>query len=245
MNKRKILAALFACAALTACAGGNTQTGTTTAAPAAETTAVPAAETAETGTDVTLDPRAEEALSAPEVGSFREVENEADLAIYKFSASIPEGFEAAQDDKEGKIYASPDSSIIIRAQNYKDQFQDLATVADNGCATIKVQNMYYQADTEFSEPVNTTVAGFDAIRYDYTVKSYYFVHETDAEGNVVTNADGSAPEGEKTLVGEYCDRVYYFFSDEDVYYFICETKAENKDKMDPIFDAFVESVKIN
>ncbi|MBP0956654.1 MAG: hypothetical protein J5997_04725 [Oscillospiraceae bacterium] len=176
----------------------------------------------------------------------KEVENEEDLAIFKLNCTAPEGYETVIDNAEGKQFVSPLGGIVVKAQNYKEEFQDLEVFADSGCASIKVNNMLYQADTEFSEPIKTTVAGFDAIRYDYTVTSYIFPPVTDENGEYVMDENGQyVLSEEKEINGEYVDRVYYFYSDEDVFYIICEANKENAEAAQAGFDEFIESVTIS
>ena len=175
----------------------------------------------------------------------KEVENEEDLAIFKFNCTLPEGYEAVIDDKTGKQYVSPLGGIIVKAQNYKEEFQSLETFADSGCASIKISNMLYQSDTEFSEPIKTTVAGFEAIRYDYTVTSYIFPPVTDDKGEYVIDEEGKyVLSEEKELYGEYVNRVYYFYSDEDAFYIICESKKEDSSSAQASFDEFIDSITI-
>lgn len=175
----------------------------------------------------------------------REVENEEDLAIFKFSAELPDGYEIAIDSAEGKQYLSPNGAIIVKAQNFKEEFQSLEIFADQGCAAIKMNNMLFQADTEFSEPVKTTVAGFDAIMYNYTITSYIFKYETDANGENVLDSDGNPIlTDEREIYGEFANRVYYFYSDEDVFYIICESQKDKAEIAAAEFDEFINSVKI-
>ncbi len=173
------------------------------------------------------------------------VENEEDLAIFKFNCTLPEGYETAIDSKEGKNYISPNGSIIVKAQNFKEEFQSLEVFADQGCASIKLGNMMYQADTEFSEPQKTTVGGFEAIKYDYTITAYIFLYETDKNGEQILDDEGNPIiTDEKEIHGEYVNRVYYFYSDEDVFYIICESKKENAEAAAKEFDEFIASVSI-
>ena len=174
------------------------------------------------------------------------VENPEDLAIYKFNVELPEGFKAVIENEEGKQYATENCMVIVKAQNYKEEFQELAVFADQGCAGIKISNMLYQADTEFSEPMDTSVAGFDAIRYDYTVTAYIFPPVTDAAGEYVLDDAGQPVlSEEKELYGEYVNRVYYFYSDEDAFYVICEAPKERSEAAQAEFDAFMENISIS
>lgn len=174
----------------------------------------------------------------------KEVENEEDLAIYKFNCKLPEGYETAIDDSEGKAYVSPYSSITVKARNYKEEYQALDVFADQACAGILMSNAAYQAETNFSDPVKTTVGGFDALRYDYTVTAYIYDYETDSEGNIKADDNGNPVVKSKDIYGEYVNRAYFFYSDEDVFYFICEAQKDSADKAAEDFDKFVESVTI-
>ena len=157
----------------------------------------------------------------------------------------PRTFQAVIDDDTGKQLVSENALIIIKAQNYKDEFVDLAEFADQGCAAIKINNMLYQADTEFSEPQNTTVAGFDAIRYDYTITAYRFLYQTDENGEEIKDENGNpVVSDEKVVEAVYKDSIHYFYSDEDVFYVICETAEENAEALAPVFEEFIASVSI-
>ena len=48
----------------------------------------------------------------------------------------------------------------------------------------------------------------------------------------------------KDVLGEYVNRVYYFYSDEDVFYVICESRKENSEAAAKEFDEFISSVTI-
>lgn len=235
MKRTKKLAAFAAavCILLTGCGKKNDT-------PAEET--APAESVTTTAAETTVDPD-DETIS---VYTGRAVENEEDLAIFKFNVVLPEGYETKIDNAEGKVYVSPYSSMTVKAQNFKEEFQELEVFADSGCAGIKINNMMYQADTEFSEPMKTTVAGFDAIRYDYTVTAYMFKYVEDENGEPILDEEGKPTiTDEKEVIGEYANRVYYFYSDEDVFYIICETSKEDKDKAAKDFDAMIDSITIS
>lgn len=175
----------------------------------------------------------------------KEVENEEDLAIFKFNAVLPDGYETVIDSAEGKQYISPNGLIVVKAQNYKEEFQELEVFADQGCASINISNMLHQADTEFSEPQKTTVGGFDAIKYDYYITAYQYEVETDAEGEIVTDENGAPiTTDERFVIGEYVNRVYYFYSDEDAFYIICESPKVSSEKAAAEFDEFIGSISI-
>ena len=238
---KKALAAVAAvCLIMTGCGKGGEDTAETTEAAKPDFSSV----SADVDSSEDIGFGAEEETVSFYTG--KEVENEEDLAIFKFNCDLPDGFETVIDNAQGKQYSSPFGGIVVKAQNYKEEFQDLEIFADQGCASIKVNNMLYQADTEFSEPIKTTVAGFDAIRYDYTVTSYIFPPVTDENGEYVMDENGQYVLSEdKEINGEYVDRVYYFYSDEDVFYIICEAKKENAEAAQADFDEFIESVTIS
>ncbi|MCM1579415.1 MAG: hypothetical protein NC078_11515 [Ruminococcus sp.] len=174
-----------------------------------------------------------------------EVANEEDLAIFKISFDLPDGWETSIDNSEGKQFLSENGEVVVKAQNFKEEFQELAVFADQGCAGIKMNNMLFQADTEFSDPINTSVAGFDAIRYDYTVTAYIFEYELDDEGNPKTDENGDRIVTAKNVYGEYVNRVYYFYSDEDVFYVICQAPKDKSEAAAPDFDSIIASAKIS
>lgn len=239
---KKTAAGVFAlCMLLTACENQNSniETSVTTAATPAFSVTRPG--------EISPDDAGMEYDDENDISIYtgREVENEEDLAIFKFSADLPEGYETVIDSAEGKQYVSPNGVIIVKAQNFKEEFQSLEIFADQGCAAIKMNNMMYQADTDFSEPIKTTVAGFDAIMYNYTITSYIYRYETDANGENILNDEGNPIlTNERDIYGEYVDRVYYFYSDEDVFYVICESSKEKSKAAAAEFDEFISSVKI-
>lgn len=238
--KKAIAAVAAVCLILTGCgkSGSEEVTETTTAAK-------PDFSTASSGN--ADDSAAADDYEEPiDVYTGKAVENEEDLAIFKFNCTPPEGFETAIDSAEGKQYIAPFGSIVVKAQNFKEEFQALEVFADSGCASIKVNNMLYQADTEFSDPIKMTIAGFDAIRYDYTVTSYIYPPVTDANGEYVMDEnDQYVLSEEKEINGEFVDRVYFFYSDEDVFYIICESTKEDAETAQASFDEFIESITIS
>ena len=172
------------------------------------------------------------------------VENSDDLAIYKFNCTIPNGFVVQEDDDNGRYFASDKASIMIKSQNYKEEFTDLPVFADSAMGKIVYGNMLYQSKTDVSDPIKTKVAGFDAIRYNYDITAYFYNYETDSEGLPVTNADGQYNVLSTEVMNKLSNRVYFFYSDEDVFYVIFETPQEFADEMAPVFDEFIESINI-
>lgn len=164
-----------------------------------------------------------------------DVENEVDRAIYKTSLTLPDGWQITEDSNQGKIYASDNAHLKIQATNYgaDAELTDLDTFADSVAASIKYTNMYLKADTDYSDPVHETVAGDDAVRYDYTVTAYFF--ETDSEGNST---------GEKQVYAYYPGRIYVFYHGTDAYILQFETEEKYLDDANKDFDAIIESFNI-
>ncbi len=177
----------------------------------------------------------------------KEVENEEDLAIFKFNFEAPDGYEVIVDSSEGKYLYNEElgASITVKAQNYKEEFTDLATFADSACANLKLTNMLYQADTDFDDPIDTTVAGFDAVLYYYYVTAYIYTYETDENGDYVLDEDGNAIKtGDKEVYGEFSDCGYFFYSDEDVFYILCEAPKDTAEANFELVAQFIDSITI-
>lgn len=188
----------------------------------------------ENGEDTGTEASAED-IESVTLATVTDVENEADRAIYKASVTVPEGWALLQDTDMGKLYASANASLKIQATNFgaDAELNDLDTMADGAAASISISNMYYQADTEFGDPVHCTVAGQDTVRYDYTVTAYIFT--VDDEGNKT---------GEKEVAAVYKDRLYALYNGTDAYYLMFETAESDYDRMSPVFDEMVESFTI-
>lgn len=240
MNKRKLIAAtLAACMALLMLAGcSETSKGTESS-----DTSSSSSETVVSGDEMT-----EETVS---IATGRVPEKVEDYAIFKYSSTLPEGYEAVEESEVGKLYLNGKAKITVQAQNYKEDYQELSAFAESASATFRVHNMLYQQDTNFGEPVKTTVAGFDAIVYDYEIIAYQFIHdenETTAETSAAeTSADGSETTvtGVKTEVARFKGKLCYFYSDEDVFYVQFESAAEDFEKESAIFDDYLATVKIS
>lgn len=185
------------------------------------------------------------------LGFARFPDNVEDYAIFKFKADAPTGFDTVGDDENGKCYVNGEARLTVVARNFKEDYQSLDIFAESACLTFSIQNMLYHSDTNFSDPVKTTVAGFDAVYYDYEIIAYEFVKdETATEAAVTTAAEGAETEatttdpGVKTEIGRHKGRVVYFYSDEDVFYTMFQTEKENFDKNLPYFEEFLKSVSI-
>ncbi len=149
--------------------------------------------------------------------------------------SLPGGYalQSYTEEQQGKFFANGKSKIIIRAYNYKEDLQELAIWADQACAITKIANITSACDTNYSEPQNVTVLGFDAIKYDYDIVQYEFVpDENDPEKEV------------KSPIGTYKGIAYYFYSDQDAYVIMFDTAEEDWEEQSAAFDEFINDLEI-
>lgn len=231
-NIRRIIAAAAAlamCAALTACGGKDGTEAESTAS--SESTS--ASENAANGEDVNMD----EALSDTATwASTTDVENEVDRAIYKAQVVLPDGWQLLQDTNEGKLYSSAIAMLTIQANNFgaDAELQDLAVFADSAAASIKMNNMFQSADTEFGDPQDATVAGLPAVRYDYTVTSY--IYDYDDDGNRIDDS--------KQVYGVFSDRLYVLYSGTDAYVIRLECRKDDLSEAEADFDSIIEGFSI-
>lgn len=165
-----------------------------------------------------------------------------DYAINKLTnktegETLPGGYQLANYDEalQGKLFANGKSKIIIRAGNYAESFPDLATWAESTSAGIVLSNITNNAaDTLFGDPVETTVCGFDAIRYDYEMIYYEFVG----------NPDDPNGEPVKSEYARALGRNYYFYSEQDVYVVMFDTAKADWDEQLPNFEEFVADLQV-
>lgn len=239
LNKKKLTAEIIALmtvsAALTGCGGsngGDTDTVTESSQETGSYTTADVQGLLDSVSDTTTAPEETEEITFSTV---TDVENEVDRAIYKAQVTLPEGWAIVENSKDGKFYASNLANLSIQAQNYgaDAELSPLETLADSAAASIVMQNMYYQADTDFGEPQETTVAGQPAIRYDYTVTAYIF--DVDDEGNKT---------GERSVFAEYVDRLYVLYYGTDAYCLRFETAKDSYDLVSGEFDEIIESFSV-
>ena len=216
-----ILAALCAAALMTGCSSQDGETDTTTASQA----------------DVTSVPT-EEAEDPFEVTTIAEGD---DYAINKISnktegEEFPGGYKLVNysEEGQGKHFANGGSKVIIRAGNYADSFPDLATWAESTSAGIVISNITNNAaDTNFGDPVEAKICGFDAIYYDYEMIQYEFVENPDD------------PEGDpiKSEYARFMGRNYYFYSEQDVYAVMFDTAKADWEEQLPKFEEFIADLQ--
>ena len=165
-------------------------------------------------------------------------ETEAALAIDKINPrspeeSLPGGYRLFDYDEEnqGKFYLGDMSQVIIRAYNNKEELVDMAAWADNACANLVVSNIVmYARDTDFHDPEDVKVCGFDGIRYDCDMKAYT---QFDEEGHKLE-------EGSYLLKG----RNYFFYSDKDAYVLMFECYADDWDEQVAVFEEFIKDLEV-
>lgn len=167
--------------------------------------------------------------------------NEGDVyAINKFKVDpLPANYQLAAKslENQGMVFVNGVSKITVMAINYKEDLQDLATYADSACAALKLNNMLYQSDTEFTEPQNTKIAGFDAVTYDFTI--------TRNEVEERVNEKGNKEVVSKTPIEWYKSRIYFFYSDKDAYYALFECQKDDWDSTIGGFEEFMANVTID
>lgn len=171
----------------------------------------------------------------------RPIEEGDDYAINKINNLSPDdqlpGGYVLQDFSEeyqGKLYTNGKSRIIIRAYNYKEDLQDMAIWADNACAIMKIQNITSAQDTVYEDPENVKVCGFDGIKYDYQMIQYDFI------------ADENDPDAEavKTELYRFSARAYYFYSEQDAYVLMFDTREEDWEEQIAFFEEFVADLEV-
>lgn len=156
------------------------------------------------------------------------------LAIHKINPKtegdvFAGGYRLMQEDEaaQGKLYTNGGSKIILRAQNYNEDMQDMAIWADNACAMIKIANITSACDTLFNAPQQVKVCGYDAIMYDYDIIQYEFIdNET------------------KKQIDTFKGRNYYFYSDKDAYVIMFDTNDETYEEQLKCFEEFVADLEI-
>lgn len=237
MKRTRIFALLCAAAMCTAVLTGCGKTNDNTQGE--ETSSASEQESAET----TVPEEDVDVMSSiyAEVNSTRALEEGDDYAINKINPKSPEGeFKGGytlgdyDEVNQGKLYVNDKSKIVIRAYNYKEDLHDMAAWADQACGVIKISNVFTACDTVFEKPEDTTVCGFDAIKYDYQIIQNEFVDNPDD------------PEGEqiKQEMYRFNARVYYFYSDQDAYVIMFDTLEDDWEEQSKNFEDFVADLEI-
>lgn len=219
-----ILAALCAAALMAGCSNQNDDdTAATTVSQAADTTTVPQG--------AEEDPFATTTIAEGDDYAINKISNKTE------GEEFPGGYKLVNynEEAQGKHFANGGSKVIIRAGNYADEFPDLATWAESTSAGIVISNITNNAaDTDFGDPVEAKVCGFDAIYYDYEMIAYDFVE----------NPDDPNGEPVKSEYARYMGRNYYFYSEQDVYAVMFDTAKENWEEQLPKFEEFVADLQV-
>lgn len=130
--------------------------------------------------------------------------------------------------EQGKLYMNNGSKIVIKAFNYNEDLQDMATWADNACAMIRIKNITSACDTIFGEPEMTKICGYDAIVYDCDIIQYKFIDNTTKE-----------------IYDTYKGRNYFFYSDKNAYSIMFDTNDETWNSEVANFEKFMESLVVD
>lgn len=176
----------------------------------------------------------------PTAGSERPVPEGETLAIDKLSVSHTGSFEYVEppaenpDVYDSQLYLNGKARITITGKNFKEDYQNLEAFAENVCAAFKFNNLMFTTDTLFQEPYKTTVAGFDAIAYDY-----------EEIVNTFENITEENPEGDKVEVERYNGKIISFFSDADVFYVKYDSTPDDYITYLPEFEEFVKNIIIS
>ncbi|MDE6709243.1 MAG: hypothetical protein K2J76_02000 [Oscillospiraceae bacterium] len=218
-----ILAAVCAAALMAGCSSQNGDTSETTASQAADVTTVPPEEAE--------DPFAVTTIAEGDDYAINKISNKTE------GEEFPGGYKLVNysEEGQGKHFANGGSKVIIRSANYAESFPDLATWAESTSAGIVISNITNNsADTNFGEPVETKVCGFDAICYDYEMIVYDFVE----------NPDDPNGDPVKQEHSRYMGRNYYFYSEQDVYAVMFDTTKEDWEEQLPKFEEFVADLQV-
>ncbi|MCM1329367.1 MAG: hypothetical protein NC253_07980 [Ruminococcus sp.] len=221
---KKIISGIIAAACImTAAAGCSQNVGEETTTAQAEGTTVPA--------ESEEDPFATTTIAAGDDYAINKLTNKTE------GDEFPGGYKLVDysEEGQGKYFVNGKSQVIIRAGNYAESFPDLATWAESTSAGIVISNITNKAaDTDFGDPVESTICGFDAIYYDYEMIYYEFVENPDD------------PDGEK-IKSEYARSVgrnYYFYSEQDVYAVMFDTAKADWEEQLKCYNEFIADLQV-
>jgi hypothetical protein len=225
---RLILAAVSACALLAANAAGCTKNKPDETEPFSSSGAAQ-------GTSASDDYDA-----SGNAQTTRELQPGDEYAFKKFSGEIPDGYRVIAEEDFGIRYFNANAFIEIYGANYKEDYPELLEFAESVSLQHALGKMFTSLyEFDFSDPINASVAGFDAVRFNYDAVDYDWV--LDGDGNVVRDEEGK----EKRDPVDYLrGQMNYFFSDKDVYYIYFETRRDDWDKYYPEFEEFMKTVEI-
>lgn len=217
-----ILAAVCAAALMAGCSEQNSDASETTASLSAEVTSVP---------DDGEDPFEVTTIAEGDDYAINKISNKTEGEVFPGEYKLVN----YSEENQGKHFANGGSKVIIRAGNYAEGFPELAVWAESTSAGIVISNITNNsAETNFGKAVETTVCGFNAIQYDYEMIVYDFVQNPD-------DPDGEPVKKEHS---RYMGRNYYFYSEQDVYAVMFDTKKEDWEEQLPKFEEFVADLQV-
>jgi hypothetical protein len=179
--------------------------------------------------------------SAPPIGGISERSGDDAYAIDKINVDpLPENSWYLVKRLNGITIMGDKWDCNISAANYKDQFQDLDKYADTAMAGLVMNYKLETSDLVWEEPVHTTVGGYDAVLYDYTLQEHLYV--TGADSLPITNEKFEATSYKGR---HFTGQAYFFFSDTDAFYMVFMCRTEDYAYSQPKWDQIVANVKID
>lgn len=179
--------------------------------------------------------------TAPPIGNVREREGDDAYAIDKLNVDpLPDTAWYLTKQLKGIRIMADKWDCQISAANYKDQFQSLDAYAETIMANMVMGYKYETSDVDWEEPVKTTVGGYDAVLYNYTIQEYLWVTGTDGLVIYDENKEASSYAGR-----HFTGRGYFFFSGTDAYYMIFQCRSEDYEYSAPYWDEVIANVKID
>lgn len=173
-------------------------------------------------------------MEPTEINTTRALEEGDKYAITKLSFKeedgvIPGGYTCVEllEDTQQALYANGKSRVIILAQNYKEDMQELEQFADSTSAMMRIRNITSACDTIFSDPVESKVDGYRALVYDCDIIQYEFIDETTRQ-----------------QVDTFKGRNYYFYSNDDVYAIMFDTNAADWEEQSKYFEEFIDAIEV-
>jgi hypothetical protein len=227
---KKILAAIIATAAIaltfTSCeTGEKKETEKTESNTSATVSTVPGEETLlTTGTTIAKDPN--DAFAIDKLNFSNPLPGE-----YYYSVKQPDGF----------VLMNGLARINGMGLNVKENVQsDLSVYADRCMANLSFTNLLVKEDTIVDEIIDTSVAGFDAIEYDFTTEQNEFI--LDENGEPILDENGNET---KRVVAVYKNIGVCFFSDTDAYYIFFQTAEADYAAQEPYFREFIAGITVD
>jgi hypothetical protein len=177
----------------------------------------------------------------PPMGAVSERSGDDAYAIDKINVEpLPENAFYMSKFLRGIIIIGDTWECDINGENYKEQFQSLDKYAETCMSGLVMNYKLETSDLDWEEPVHTTIAGYDAVLYDYVIQETAWV--TGSDGMAVTDAEGS---GSSYDGRHFTGKAYFFFSDTDAYYIIFQCKTPDYEKSLPQWNEILANVKVD